>query len=74
MSSSAKLAELQAELAEIKEAIKKAQKVQSYTSGGVSVAAGNLSALYKERDRIQAAIDSLTRGNPFKAPVFRGSN
>jgi len=69
-SKAAKIAELQAELVEIKAAIKKAQRIQSYSAGGTSVTSGSLKELYAERDRLEARIAILSGGSPIKTPVF----
>lgn len=65
------LTELRAELAELKEAIKKAQRVQSYSTGGISVSAGNLKHLYDKERELQARIARLSGGcTVFRPPVF----
>lgn len=69
MSNAQKIAELQAELTEVKAAIKKAQKIQSYSAGGTSVTSGNLKELYAERDRLEARLARLS-GSFYKTPVF----
>jgi len=64
------IAELQAEMVEVKAAIKKAQKIQSYSAGGTAVTSGSLKELYAERDRLQQRIARLSGGSMIKTPVF----
>lgn len=64
------LNELRADLTEVKAAIKKAQRVQSWSSGGTSVSAGNLKELYAREKELQARIARLTGGRVIKTPVF----
>ncbi|MEW6712816.1 MAG: hypothetical protein AB1403_23565 [Candidatus Riflebacteria bacterium] len=62
--------ELKAELAEVKEAIKKAQRVQSWSSSGTAVTAGNLKHLYEREKDLMSRIARLSGSRIIKTPVF----
>ncbi len=72
MSTISKIAELESDLAFIKDCIKKAMAVQSYSTGSTSVSAGNLATLLAEKKEIEGRLARLKggRGSICRVPKF----